>query len=115
MSLDLTLYTLVDLGGPEPHYVSLHDMNVTHNLGLMAVEAGIYDYLWHPERVRLRWAKQLIEPLTLAIKRMESKPEHYDLFAPANGWGTRGNFVQALEALREACIKFPKAKIGVSR
>ena len=45
MSLD------IDLIETSPH--SVFDANITHNLGKMAGEAGIYEALWHPERTRV--------------------------------------------------------------
>ncbi len=48
MSLDVRLYVHVETGGSEPYEVTLFDANITHNLGHMAFEAGIYDACWRP-------------------------------------------------------------------
>jgi len=43
MSLDFDIYMDVDTGGDSPHRVYLFEKNITHNLGAMAREAGIYE------------------------------------------------------------------------
>jgi len=42
---------------------TVYDANITHNLGEMADEAGVYKHLWRPEEIGLTKAAELIEPL----------------------------------------------------
>lgn len=89
--------------------------NVTHNLGAMADEAGIGDMVWSPEKVGIKMACQLIEPLRAAIETMKSDPERFRKLDAKNKWGTYDNFVPWLERLLGACREWPNAEVKVSR
>jgi hypothetical protein len=115
MSLDIDLYLEVDVGTPEPHRVIFYCANITHNLTDMADVAGIYKMVWRPEKNGIETASQLIAPLTIAIEDMKKNPKKYKKFDAENGWGTYDDFVPWLCRLRDACKKFPIAKIKVSR
>ena len=93
--------------------VTVFDANITHNLGKMADEAGIYDVLWHPEENDIKTAEQLIEPLRMAIENMEATPERYKQFDASNGWGTYEQFLPQLKELLDACKKNPDATVSV--
>lgn len=80
----------------------------------MAGEAGIYECLWHPERVGVVTASQLIEPLANALKAMREDPERFKKFDASNGWGTYAKFVPWLEHLLAACVRTPDAIVSVS-
>ena len=59
MSLDVTLYrnyhVSYDEGKTlEPQRESLYSSNITHNLGKMANEAGIYEALWETLSIKRR-------------------------------------------------------------
>ncbi len=94
---------------------TVFDANITHNLGSMAAEAGIYKYLWRPEKNNIEFANQLINPLQTAIKDMEERPDYYKAFNAENGWGTYKDFVPWLKRLLQACIDNPDAKVESSR
>ena len=66
MSLDVTLFDIV----PE-HVADVFTANITHNLGLMADEAGIYQHLWHPGDVGIQKAGDLVAPLKAGLTLME--------------------------------------------
>jgi hypothetical protein len=106
MSLD------IDLIETSPH--SVFDANITHNLGKMAVEAGIYEALWHPERSGIKKASGLATILAPAIHDMKMRPDLYKQFDAENGWGTYRNFIPWLDRLYDACIEHPDAEISVS-
>lgn len=96
--------------------VSVHSQNITHNLGKMAQEAGIYRHLWHVDTLYINpRARVLITPLKNAIKDMESRPDHYSRFNAKNGWGTYEQFLPWLKKLLAACEEKPSGKIEVSR
>jgi hypothetical protein len=109
MSLDVWL-----MGIPTEPQV-LFSANITHNLGEMAEEAGIYDCLWHPENINAVYAKDIIEPLKKGIELMKLDPKRFIKFEPENGWGTYDNFMPWLEKYLEACIENPDSKIKVDR
>jgi len=92
----------------------VHWQNITHNLGRMASEAGIYKHLWRPEEIGIKTAGQLIKPLETAIKDMEKRPEYYKQFDASNGWGTYNDFMPWLKKLLQACKDYEKSIIKVS-
>jgi hypothetical protein len=93
----------------------VYTANVTHNLGAMASEAGIYKHLWRPEEVGVTHAWQLIEPLRTAIAMLRDDPARFSAFNPANGWGSYDTFVPWLESLLEACESNPQAVFSIWR
>lgn len=94
---------------------SLFCVNVTHNLTQMAREAGLYLFLWRPDEVGITQAGQLIEPLTVGLDVLEDDPEHFDQFAPDNGWGSYHNLHEAVVDLLEQATEYPDARVRISR
>lgn len=113
MSLDvyLTLDACPTCGRGEEVYSA----NITHNLGAMAEEAGIYEIVWRPEEVGITTAKQLIEPLRTALALMRSDPERFRKHDSPNGWGLYDDFYPWLSRYLEACKIWPEASVTVSR
>lgn len=105
MSLDVFLKMV------EP--VTVYSSNITHNLGPMADEAGVYKHLWRPEEVGISRASQLIEPLTKAIELMKAEPDRFKRLDAPNRWGTYDDFVPWLERYLNACIEYPNADVSV--
>ena len=93
----------------------LYNDNITHNLGLMAEKAGIYKHLWRPEEMNIKYANELIKPLTKGLNKLKSKPEYYKKFNASNGWGLYEHFVPFVENYLNACIENPEANVNVSR
>lgn len=89
--------------------------NITHNLGTMAIEAGIYKPLWRPEEVNITKAFELIKPLERGLKNLTSEPDKYKEFNSDNGWGTYELLVSFVEDYINACKSYPDADIEVSR
>lgn len=89
--------------------------NITHNLGGMASEAGIYQALWRPEEIGITKAGQLIEPLRAGLTEMALNPSKYEQFNASNGWGRYEDFLPWVAYYLEACTKYPEAKVSVSR
>ena len=89
--------------------------NITHNLGKMANEAGIYQALWKPEEIGITHASQLIEPLKIGLSQLERFPDHFKQFNPENGWGDYEGLADFVCEYLEACLKYPEARIEVSR
>ena len=89
--------------------------NITHNLGRMAKEAGIYEALWRPDEIGITKAEQLIAPLTEGLEKMRLRPDHYMKFDADNGWGKYEDFVPWVQRYLDACHENPDAKVTVSR
>jgi len=103
MSLDVTLSK------------SVYSANITHNLGKMASEAGIYQALWRPEEEGYYQASDLIEPLTKGLALLTANPEKFKAFNSPNGWGIYEHFVPFVAKYLEACVAHPNANIEVNR
>lgn len=89
--------------------------NITHNLGPMAAEAGIYNALWRPEEVGIHKAEQLISPLTKGLALMKADPEKFKKHNPLNKWGSYDGFVSWIERYLEACKQHPDANVSAAR
>ena len=89
--------------------------NITHNMSLMAQEAGIYNYLWEPDEIGLTKAAQLVEPLRAGVALMKSDRARFEKHNPPNGWGSYEAFVPWIEKYLMACEEYPTADVRVSR
>jgi hypothetical protein len=107
MSLDVTLTA--------KRIVDVYSANITHNLGEMAAEAGIYQILWRPEELAVRNARDLIVPLTQGLLLLKTDPERFKKFDAPNGWGVYENFVEFVEKYLYACAENPDAKVHACR
>lgn len=107
MSLDVTLTA--------NRPAEVFSANITHNLGAMAREAGIYEACWRPEEIGITKAAQLIEPLRNSIAQMKADPERFKKHNPPNGWGDYDGLMAWLERYLAACEANPDAEVSVSR
>lgn len=107
MSLDVTLTAV--------RPTEVYSANITHNLGKMAREAGIYECLWRPEEIGIIKAKQLIKPLEEGLALLKRHPAHFQNFNPPNGWGSYCSFVSWVERYLEACRENPDADVSACR
>lgn len=89
--------------------------NITHNLGRMAEEAGIYMHLWRPEELGIETAAELIKPLKVGLGLLKSDPARFEAFNSPNGWGLYKHFVPFVEECLQACMDYPNAKPRSSR
>lgn len=120
MSLDVTLtrtkWVSYEEGKPgEPEQESVYSANITHNLGVMAKEAGIYKALWRPEEIGKTKAKEIIDILEAGLADLKARPEHFKTFNAENGWGTYGDFIVFVDAYLDACKENPEATIEADR
>ncbi len=120
MSLDVYLSKKV-IVPPVPAYEKeeeIYSANITHNLGKMAIEAGIYEALWRPDELFKRKeikAGELIPLLEAGLEKLKADPKHFEQFNASNGWGVYKDFVPFVERYLEACIEDPDADVQVSR
>jgi len=94
---------------------TVYDANITHNLNEMAKEAGIYKYLWRPEELDIKYARDLTTPLEVGIKLLISNPARFKEFNPTNGWGNYEGLVDFVDKYLDACRRYPNAEVSVSR
>ena len=87
---------------------TLYTANITHNLGKMAKEAGIYMALWRPEEIGAEYSKDIIEVVELGLRDLKDKPEYFKQFNSPNGWGMYEHFVPFVEKYLEALKEYPE-------
>ena len=92
----------------------LYEANYTHNCGRMAGQAGLYELVWHPDRIGVTKASQVIAPLKDGIEFMRANPEKFIALNPENGWGSYDTFLPWLERYLQACIEYPDADVKTS-
>ena len=122
MSLDVYLSMTLDVGRPplrdgsiDLETVEFFSRNITHNLGKMADEAGLYEACWRPNENGIMEAKQLIPVLESGLARLLEGEDYYKQFSPKNGWGNYNVLVRFVETYLEACKKYPNAEVSVWR
>lgn len=93
----------------------VYSANITHNLNKMAMEAGIYQYLWRPDEIGVTKAHELIGPLRDGLERLGSDPERFRKFNATNGWGKYEDLVSFVLGYLSACEENPDADVEVSR
>jgi hypothetical protein len=96
---------------------SNYDCNITHNLNTMADKAGtgLYIPLWYPEKLNIKYAKDLILILKAGLKDLKARPKYFKQFDDPDSWGTYEQFVPFVEEYLEACKKYPDSIIEISR
>lgn len=140
MSLEVELYRTFHVsydGGEtlEEREECVYNANITHNLNKMAIEAGIYEALWRPYRLKEGYnipeedyktecefeyenkvfAKEIIEILENGIYKLKQNPNHFKKFNSPNGWGVYENLVEFAENYLTACKEYPEAIVRVDR
>jgi len=140
MSLDVRLYRNYHVsydGGKtlEEKKEELYSANITHNLNKMADEAGLYEALWRPYKLKKNYdiieddynneyefensnpvkANEIISIIEKGLKDMKAKPSYYKKFDSLNGWGLYVHFIPFIEEYLEALKKYPNAFVECSR
>ncbi len=91
---------------------TLFETNITHNLGGMFEEAGVYNILWRGDGMV---AGEVLTKLKAALDLMEAEPERFKKHDSPNGWGLYIHAVPWLRGIVEACKNHPHATISCSR
>lgn len=107
MSLDFYIETECEHCGQKSSY----SYNVTHNLGRMADEAGVYKCLWRPSENGFEKAKDIIEPLEKGLALLKSDKDRFVKLTPDNGWGSYEWLVEFLEKVLETAKEFPEYSV----
>ena len=140
MSLDVMLYRNYHVsydGGKtlEERQEELYSANITHNLGKMAAEAGIYEALWRPYQLKEGYdipeddydaeyafeeanpvkAHEIIPIIKKGLTDMKKRPKHYEKFNSPNGWGTYIHFIVFIEKYLRALKEYPEAQVECDR
>jgi hypothetical protein len=106
MSLDVTLTAV------RPTIV--WEGNITHNLVDMAMQAGVYTPMWHPEKLKIHTASELIPYLEVNLPLIIKNHKSLKKWNPPNGWGSYENLLKFTSEYLDNCKKYPDAKIDVS-
>lgn len=93
----------------------LYSRNITHNLGVMAREAGIYECLWRPDEHGITHARQIIEPLATGVALLATQKARFEALNSPNGWGLWEHFLPFCCDYLQACRDHPDALVVVSR
>jgi hypothetical protein len=107
MSLDVSLRKMM--------LVDVYSANITHNLGAMAKEAGLYKAIWRPDEINISEAGSLIAILAKGLTALKRDRERFEKFTPSNGWGDYDGLVEFVTDYLQACIDNPEAIVNVSR
>jgi len=124
MSLSLKVYFDLDTGN-EPYRCDVYSGGITHNMGEMASECGLYEPMWRPYRMWgvsdededgfALFADEIADKVRVGLVELVSNPNKYKKLNPENGWGDYDMLVRVASAYLEACDDYPKAKVSVCR
>ena len=89
--------------------------NITHNLNKMADEAGLYEYLWDPESLDVKIARDMIVGLSEGLVKLKKNPDSFKALNPSNGWGTYDGLVEFVEKYLIACITYQEAEVEIDK
>ena len=115
MGVAVFLLSDVDTGNSEHTKVEHYSRGITHNLGRMAEEAGIYKAIWRPEEIGIERAEQLIPLLQAGYTKLAADPGYYKQFDAPNKWGVYDDFLPFVKSYLDACKKFPKTRVFAER
>ena len=109
MGLDFSIYKEVKCPycGEVINKEEVFWVNITHNLNIMAKEAGIYKVLWRPSETNIFRASEAISILEIGLNKLLSEPEKYKKLNSPNGWGTYKHFVPFVKKVLEECKDYP--------
>jgi hypothetical protein len=79
----------------------------------MAGEAGLYEALWHPEKLDAKTGSDIAKRLTEGLALLESDPERFKAHNPPNGWGDYDTLVEVVREYLRAVHTYPGALIDV--
>ena len=86
---------------------------IPDNIDEMTKHAGMYDPLFHPQKIGIKRAYQLINPLMKGLDKMKNNPKVYREFQSSITLGAYDELVPWLEKYIAACIESPNTEIRV--
>ena len=89
--------------------------NMTHNLNKIAIEAGVYECIWRPEEIGVKYARDNISNLRFALGIFYSKYDELKKLNPENGWGNIDGLIEVTQGFFDACNEYPDAIIECDR
>lgn len=107
MSLDLSIYAVKE--------TEVFDANITHNLGRMASECGLYEVMWRPEEHDLTSCEKAIPVLEKGVAELADNRQKYEQFNPENGWGNYDGLLRIASQFLAACKENPTGTIKAWR
>jgi len=90
----------------------LFSQNITHNLGAMFSEAGVYEILWRGDGLV---AGSVVDRLVAALQVMRDDEPRFRKFDAPNGWGRYEHAVEFLSDVIAGCREHPEGVIRCSR
>ncbi len=85
--------------------------NITHNLGGMFREAGLYEILWRGTGMPV---VDVLPRLEAGLDLMIADPPRFEKFNAANGWGMYPHALEFLRHVISACKENPEGVIRCS-
>lgn len=89
--------------------------NMTHNLNKIAIEAGVYECIWRPDEIGIKYAKDNISNLRFALGIFYSNYNELKKLNPPNGWGDIDGLIEVTQGFLGACTEYPDAIIYCDR
>ena len=62
----------------------LYTANITHNLGEMASEVGIYKAIWRPKEIGAKYGKDITSVVEKGLLDLKSRPEYFKKYQPGS-------------------------------
>jgi hypothetical protein len=138
MSLDVYLYRIkyasYDMVNFHEEKEQVYTANITHNLNVMAEQAGIYKALWRPYQLHKDYvhiedynkemafedsvtiiASDIIPIIEQGLDLLKNRPDYFSKFNAENGWGKYVNFVPFVEKYLNALKQYPDSLVEVDR
>ena len=138
MSLDVSLYQIKYVSYDRVNFheekEEIYGANITHNLNVMAEQAGIYKALWRPYQLHKDYvhtedynkemafedsvtifASDIIDVIEQGLDLLKLRPDYFSKFNSPNGWGTYVHFVPFVENYLNALKQYPNSIIIVDR
>lgn len=89
---------------------TVESFNITHNLGDMWREAGVYEALYKSEGKK---ASEIVNALEYGVQTMKDNPPRFKRHDSPNGWGLYVHALPWLEKVLQACRDNPELTIRV--
>lgn len=99
----------IELQDHETNYY--YSDNITHNVRVIAKQAGLYEALWHPEQINIKTANELIKPLTEGLNYLLSNKDNLEKLNPTVGWGSYDQLCDFVYRYLKACHAYPAAVV----